>query len=555
MRMKPQTESLDPPDAAPLIALRNVSKRFGSLWANRDISLEIHEGEIHAVVGENGAGKSTLMKMLYGHIHPDAGRIYLRGKPAVLRHPREAMQAGIGMVHQQLLIFPQLTALENVIVGCEPRKWGWIKRKEAAARVGELCRLFGFDLPFDLAAEELSFAQRQQIELLRVLFRGARVLILDEPTSLLAPPEVEQLLQFLKSLKREGHTILFISHRLGEVFALADRISILRKGRSIGTVTTATTTPEEVARAMVGGSLEDSSASIILPATAQPIASQESERSAPSSPSLKPCLELQHIFVRSTSQEPGLTDFSLCIREGEVFGIGGVVGNGQGTLARALTGIASVEGGSIFLDGRNITLYSPDMRAKAGLRWLPANPSEEALMTAASIEDNVILGRQREPFCQTGGRLLRGAIKRWAHAQLKAGEVVFSDMEDSLATLSGGNQQKVALTRVLEGKPRLVILEQPGRGLDVRAQERLRRRVLDLNSNGVAFLLLSHDLDELLSLSRRVAVLYRGKIMGVMDRDQASRETLGRWMLGVEESVVCATGEGMKESCEWANNG
>lgn len=524
MEAEPSTHA----EAPPLIELENISRRFGSLWANRDISLKILEGEIHALLGENGAGKSTLMKILYGHIQPDSGRIYIRGKPAILSHPLEALKAGIGMVHQQLLIFPQLTALENIIVGSEPRKGFWIRRKKAAEKLGGLCRLFGFDLSLDKAAGELSFAQRQQIELLRVLFRGARILVLDEPTSLLAPPEVERFIQFLGSLKESGHTILFISHRLGEVFSLADRISILSRGRCLGTFRAKETSPEEIARAIATGKLTSGS-----PDRGE----EERNEEIPFRPEEEiregPFLELRNVSTKSTASEAGLFDLSLLVAKGEILGLGGVVGNGERSLARVLSGFEPVASGAIFLDGRDITGCSIGMRAEAGLRWLPANPREEALMTNASIAENLILGRQREPFCQSQGRLDREGIERWVSRQLEEGEVAFSSMEERLSALSGGNQQKIALARVLEGNPRLVVLEQPGRGLDIRAQERLHQRIRSLNSKGATFVVLSHDLDELLSLSHRVGILYRGKIMGMVERSKASREILGKWMLGL----------------------
>jgi simple sugar transport system ATP-binding protein len=543
--MKRGAESTVASNPAPLIKLTGISKRFGTHWANGDISLDIEEGEIHAIVGENGAGKSTLMKILYGIIQPDAGTIFLQERPVVFKHPREALQAGIGMVHQQLLIFPQLTALENIIVGSEPRTLGWIKRRRAAARIGDLCRLFGFELPLDRHACELSFAQRQQIELVRVLFKHARILILDEPTSLLAPPEVEQLLQFLKAFKQEGHTVVFISHRLDEVLALADRITILRRGRAIGTVAATKTQVGDVASAIMTGTLNGSSGSY-LQEQCEPLRSGPMRpEGEDSSPSLQSCLELQRIFVRPASDEMGLNDFSLSVRRGEIFGIGGVVGNGQRTLARVVAGMETVEQGAIFLEGRDITGSHIRDRAKAGVRWLPANPSEEALMMDASIRDNLILGRQREPLCNTHGWLLERRIEPWVQERLATGEVAFSNMEEDLAALSGGNQQKIALARVLEGKPRLIVLEQPGRGLDIGARERLCRRLRELSTEGVALILLSHDLDELLSLSHRIGVMYRGKIMGIVGREQAVRQSLGRWMLGLaNQERSCSSEEG-----------
>ena len=301
----------------PAITLRGISKRFGSTWANREIHLEILEGEVHAVVGENGAGKSTLMKIIYGHVQPTAGQVRVNGHVVNFRHPREAMQKGIGMVHQQVLIFPQLTALENIIVGAEPNTWSWIKRKRAKQRVMELCRTFGFDLSLDFAAGDLSYANRQQIEVLRALYRGARILILDEPTSLLAPPEVERLLNLLKELRNQGQTIIFISHRLQEVFALANRISVLSDGRLVATFVTSESRLEQVAQSILAGTASGDSES-------EPVIEVYRKDPFPSSPrsSGLPLLVLENVTTPSKGHRVALAGLCLEIYAGEILGIG-----------------------------------------------------------------------------------------------------------------------------------------------------------------------------------------------------------------------------------------
>jgi simple sugar transport system ATP-binding protein len=525
--------ALSSPNARPIITLENISKRFGSLWANREISLEVFEGEVHAVVGENGAGKSTLMKILYGHLQPDKGKVILQGRSVVFRYPREAMRAGIGMVHQQLLIFPQLTALENIMVGVEPKRWGWIKRREATEKVLQLCRTFGFQLPLDALAGELPYAHRQQIELLRVLYEGAKILILDEPTSLLAPPEVEQLLQLLKRLRTQGHTILFITHRLQEVFALTDRLSILRRGKWIATFMTSQTTQEEVARAIVSGET-------MSPANGEHREGEENRhkkgwQDSQTRPK-KPLVVLENIVTHPSSHESGLENLSLDIQEGEILGIGCVVGNGERMLAQVLAGFISPQKGRLFFEGRDITRTSGDQRKQLGFQWLPVNPLEEALLPARTLWENCLLGSQRQSSYHFRGWLSKGRIEQWATEIMSAHEVKWSDLQDPLSALSGGNQQKVALARILSGHSRFVILEQPARGLDIQAQDRLCQHVRGLNASGVTFLLFSYDLDELFLLAHRIGILYGGRLMGIQPTQKARREELGRWMLGLADT-------------------
>ncbi|MGV8074711.1 MAG: ABC transporter ATP-binding protein [Syntrophobacteraceae bacterium] len=513
----------------PLFVLENISRRFGSLWANRDVSLNVFEGEILAIVGENGAGKSTLMKILYGHIQPDSGTVYFRGKPIVLRNPRDAMRVGIGMVYQQPLIFPQLSSLENIIAGAEPGRFGFISRKGAESKVSRLCRLFGFDLPRNGLAGELSFAHRQQIELLRILYRDAGVLILDEPTSLLAPPEIERLLDLLKSLRERGYTILFISHRLREVFSVADRISVLHRGRCMGTFDAIEISMEKIAKLIV----PEAEGSRTSGERAEEHSSSKKKSPAVSS---KVILDMRGVAAKSFGGEVELKDFSLRIREGEIFGMAGIVGNGQRTIARILAGMAPVEAGAVIFDGQEITHHSVLERIQRGLSRLAANPAEETTLPLLSLWENLLLGRQCEPSFKGYGLLLEGKIRRWAEEVLAANDVVYSDTEQAVDSLSGGNLQKFALARALSGPPRLAVLEQPGRGLDLGAQEKLNQRVHALNASGVAFLIISYDLDELLSLCHRIGVMFRGELTGIVEAEEASREILGKWMLGLKSA-------------------
>ncbi len=548
----------------PFLSLYSISKRFDSLWANRDISLNFHEGEIHAIVGENGAGKSTLMKVLNGHLQPDSGEIRLNGRRVVFRGPQDAMVAGIGMAYQQFLIFPQLTALENVVVGFEPGRAGWISRRQAKDELVPLCRSVGFDLPLNAMASELSFAHRQQIEILRLLYRKVKMLILDEPTSLLAPPETKSFLDLLQSLQTAGHTILFISHRLQEVFAIADRVSVLSRGKLIGSYPKSEISMEDLIQLIMSGggpccptdpvpgnlsTLEHNDRQVEGPAwlnvEPRPGKAQRSDlldqalppnarQTIPDGPAAAVLLEVREATARPGIHEAGLNGFSFNLFEGEVFGVGGVVGNGQRTLALLLSGMLPAEHGSVVFSGVDITHLPLKKRAEMGLRWLPSNPLEEALLPTRSIRENVLLGFQRHQGFQLHGWFMREAIECWAKEQLQQNEVVHAALTDSVQSLSGGNLQKLALARALEGGPRLVVLEQPASGLDIRAQERMRDRVRKLNAGGTAFILISYDLDELLALSHRIGILYRGRMMGIAMRNDVSLEQLGRWMLGVE---------------------
>ncbi len=548
----------------PFLSLYSISKRFDSLWANRDISLDFHEGEIHAIVGENGAGKSTLMKVLNGHLQPDSGEIRLNGRRVAFRGPQDAMVAGIGMAYQQFLIFPQLTALENVVVGFEPGRAGWISRRQAKDELVPLCRSVGFDLPLNAMASELSFAHRQQIEILRLLYRKVKMLILDEPTSLLAPPETKSFLDLLQSLQTAGHTILFISHRLQEVFAIADRVSVLSRGKLIGSYPKSEISMGDLIQLIMSGggpccptdpvpgnlsTLEHNDRQVEGPAwlnvEPRPGKAQRSDlldqalppnarQTIPDGQAAAVLLEVREVTARPGIREAGLNGFSFNLFEGEVFGVGGVVGNGQRTLALLLSGMLPAEHGSVVFSGVDITHLPLKKRAEMGLRWLPSNPLEEALLPTRSIRENVLLGFQRHQGFQLHGWFMREAIECWAKEQLQQNEVVHAALTDSVQSLSGGNLQKLALARALEGGPRLVVLEQPASGLDIRAQERMRDRVRNLNAGGTAFILISYDLDELLALSHRIGILYRGRMMGIAMRNDVSLEQLGRWMLGVE---------------------
>jgi len=526
------------PEGEPIIELRGISKRFGDLWANRDVDLRVRRGECHAVVGENGAGKSTLMQVLAGRWKPDGGEIRIAGTEATFGSPRDAARAGIGMVHQQFLIFPQLTGLENILVGAPSGGILSLGRTRARRDILRWCRTFGFDLPLEIPAYDLPFAQRQQIELLRALHRGAEILILDEPTSLLSPPEVQRLLALLRSLKEQGRTLLLVSHRLSEVFAIADTITVMQKGTRIVSVAAEQTSPAEMARLMVmlgpagatgsSGRSEGALSDQDLSSTDVPPLG----RSGP--PYGEVLLELKAACASPHGNEAALRDIDLELRSGEVLGIGGIVGNGQRVLARVVGGLGDLSSGRILFEGEGWEGLRLAERLRHGLRWLPANLLEEGFCAGRSLWENYLLGHQRQPRFQSRGWLRRRAVCEWTEAELQGGGVRFRDVRQSADTLSGGNVQRMGLLRALSGSPRLVLLEQPGRGLDLLGQEWLRTHLRGLSEQGAAILVISYDLDELLTLCHRIGILYRGRLMGIAPVGGPEQEKLVPWMTGIE---------------------
>jgi simple sugar transport system ATP-binding protein len=559
---------------SPLIEFRNINKKFGEIYAIRGICLDIRRGEIHAIAGENGAGKTTLMNVLFGRLQPDSGSLILRGNPVSFGSPREAVRAGIGMVHQDILSFPQLSVLENIIIGFEP-SWpsfgesgsgaycaGVLRAGPARKVINGIQDSLGFQLEMDLQAKELPFASRQQIELVRMLYRGAEILILDEPTSLLSPDETEKFLDLMKSLRAGGRTILFISHRLLEVFSVADRITVLREGSLAATLDARATDPEGISRLMMGGA-EPTQAGIAGPkddaapcpsglppkagpsgglersATHQPLRRPAGRNPQSSSVSDTPVLELRNLRAGPSGTEPALRDISISIAKGEIFGLGGVVGNGQRSLARVLAGKTRPDSGWVLFHGEEISGLDIKARLGRNIRWLQENQLEEALLPECSLWENFLLGRQREKEFARAGFVRKQKIIRFSKQQIALNNISAPGPIEPLSSLSGGNRQKVALARVLVGSLSLAILEQPCRGLDFRAAGAVHDRLLELSrSRGVSFILISYDFDELLSICNRIAVIYRGEIMGTAESANLSREILGRWAAGLRLSRV-----------------
>jgi simple sugar transport system ATP-binding protein len=491
----------------------NITRRFGALVANDDVTVRAIRGKVHAIVGGNGAGKSTLMRILQGMDRPDAGTVVVDGAPAVFKGPADAFARGIGMVHQEFMLVPGLSLLENLVLAKEPvDALGRIDRAAALTEAHRLERLAGVMLDWDTPEGEAPVHVRQIVEILRLLYRGADVLILDEPTAVLAPAQVRELITLLKRLAGEGRTIIFISHKLDEVLAVADTITVLRAGRVVGTIPCAQASKEKLAEMMIG--------EVLAPPAARPSSAGET------------VLEISGLTVTNPRGHVGLSELGLGVSSGEIVGIAGVAGNGQDELAAALTGLCPTDAGSIRLVGRDVTKLSLAERRAVGFAYLSPDRALEGLCLGAPIADNAIAGHHRRADLCGGGVLRHKAIARHVETLLDRYGVKRSSATAPVASLSGGNQQRVAVARELDGNPRLLLACQPTRGVDIHGSAFIHQCLLDFRDRGGAVLLISEELEELIALSDRIVVLYGGRISGEVAHGSAGVEKVGRLMLG-----------------------
>ena len=496
------------------VKLSGISKRFPGVAANDRIDLEVEEGEIHAICGENGAGKSTLMNILYGMQQPDEGRIEVFGAERSFSSPKEAIEAGIGMVHQHFMLADNLSVLENVILGAEPPKGPMIDYAAARSRLAELGGAYGLELDFDDAVEALEVGERQRIEIIKILYRGARILILDEPTAVLVPQEVEELFRNMRELAAEGHTVIFIDHKLDEVLAVADTITVLRRGRSVAAVKPGEVTAADLAELMVGSELP-------TPGTRE---AAVADRTA---------VEVENVSAADEAGAPRLRNVSFEVRCGEIVGVAGVEGNGQAELVEAILGIAPVAEGSIRLHGEDVTGWPVRRRREAGLGYIPEDRHRRGLLLPAPVWENSILGHQsRPPFLRSGVWIDEGASRRRAAEVVERFDVRTPGVDTGVHALSGGNQQKLVVGREMAAHCNPLIAAHPTRGIDVGSQAAVWEELRRARAAGLGVLLISADLEELIGLSDALLVMLRGGIAARLDPSRITLRELGAYMTG-----------------------
>ena len=495
--------------------MEGISKRFALVKANDCVNLDVRAGEIHALVGENGAGKSTLMRILYGLYRADSGKIFVREKPTEIKSPSDAISLGIGMVHQHFMLIPPLSVTENVILGSEPVKAGFIlDKKSAKNKINDLSQRFGLAVEPDALVEKLSVGAQQRVEIVKILFRGAELLILDEPTAVLTPQETEALFSVLRRLKEQGKTIIFITHKLNEVMEVSDRVTVMRHGNVVGVVNTRDTSTEDLATLMVGRK-------VLLEVEKGPAVRKNV------------VLKLSDVHALGASKVPRLKGVSLSVFSGEILGIAGVEGNGQTELVEVITGLRKPTSGTIRLLESDITHLSPREILKLGVAHIPEDRLKRGLISDFTIAENLILGSHfGSPYA---GKLWleRGPILNNARNVLQRFDIRPQAPELPARSLSGGNQQKLIVARELSRNPVLLVAAQPTRGVDIGAIEFIHRNLIAQRDRGCAILLVSADLSEVLSLSDRIAVMYDGRIAGEVEAGHTSERELGMMMTGV----------------------
>jgi len=497
----------------PRLQMRGITKRYPGVIANNQIDLDVRAGEIHALLGENGAGKSTLMNILFGLARPDEGEILLDGQPVQITDPADAISRGIGMVHQHFMLIPVLTVAENILLGAETMANSiFLDRHEARKRIIELGKRFGFEIDPDVKVESLSVGWQQRVEILKALYRDAQILVLDEPTAVLTPQETVEVFAVLRRLAAEGHSIIFISHKLYEVLEIADRITVIRRGEVVGTRKPSETNEDDLAALMVGREVQLA----VDRGTSHPT---------------EPVLTVENLTVQSDRKQDVVQDVSFNVRAGEILGIAGVAGNGQDELVEAITGLRQSDGGTISIARENITGWSVRERREHGLGYVPGDRQKYGLILGFPISDNLVLTEYyNHPFAK-GIQRVDPAIEKWAQEKIDEFDVRTPSWAVSAGTLSGGNQQKVIVAREFSRDLQVLVLDQPTRGLDVGSIEFIHKQAIHMRDAGTAILLVSAELDEILELSDRIAVMYRGKIVALMDgQPTANKEEIGLLM-------------------------
>ena len=502
-----------------VIEMLNITKEFPGIKANDNVTLQLRRGEIHALLGENGAGKSTLMSVLFGLYQPESGVIKKDGQVVHINNPNDATALHIGMVHQHFKLVECFTVLDNIILGAEPMKGAIVDRNAARQRVMELSQKYGLKVDPDAKIEDISVGMQQRVEILKMLYRDNEILIFDEPTAVLTPQEIDELMEIMRSFKKEGKSILFITHKLAEIKAVADRCSVLRKGKYMGTVEVADTSVEEMSRLMVGRDVQ-----LVT----------EKDDSVPG----KVILQVENMTVPSKlHSNNAVKNVSMSVREGEIVCLAGIEGNGQTEFINALTGLEKMSSGKIILDGKDVTHASIRQRNAMGLSHIPEDRHKHGLVLDYTLQNNMVLQRFREPEFQHLGFIRENAVREYSD-RLSAQYDVRSGQGSATITrsMSGGNQQKAIVAREIDREPQLLIAVQPTRGLDVGAIEYIHKQIIAQRDAGKAVLLVSLELDEVMNLSDRILVMYEGEIVGEFDPKTTDVQTLGLYMAGAKRA-------------------
>jgi len=503
----------------PVLELRGVTKTFPGVLANDHIDLTLNEGEILALLGENGAGKTTLMNILYGLYTPDEGEIYMRGEKVSIHSPSDAIARGIGMVHQHFMLVPVFTVTENVMLGVESTRAGiFLDRAVVTQRIREISERFGLKVDPDARVEDLSVGAQQRVEIIKVLYRQADILIFDEPTAVLTPQEVDDLFEVIHSLVKQGKSLIFITHKLNEVMSIADRIQVLRNGKVVGTTTPDQSTEASLASMMVGRE-------VILEVEKKPAKPGEV------------VLAVEDLCVRDDRHLLVVKGISFQVRAGEVLGVAGVQGNGQTELVEALTGLRNVEAGQVTILGHDTTGASPRQITETGSAHVPEDRLRDGLVLTLSVADNLVLNTYYQAPFSKGMALQAEEINKAAKERVEQFDVRTPGISVPVGNLSGGNQQKVIVAREFSRPIKLLIASQPTRGLDVGSIEYIHKRILEKRDEGCAVLLVSPELEEVMSLSDRIAVVFEGKLLDIIPAEQATREKLGLLMAGIQEDA------------------
>ncbi len=506
-----------------LLEMRNITKLFPGVKANDEVDLLVEEGEIHALVGENGAGKTTLMKILYGLLQQDGGKIYYSGEKVDIDRPQDAIDLGIGMVHQHFKLVDTLTVTENIILGSEPRSGISIDEKKARDQVKEISQRYGLKVDPEAKIEDISVGMQQRVEIIKILYRGAELLVFDEPTAVLTPQEIDELFEIFRSLKEQGKTIIFITHKLEEVKRITDSITVLRDGKSVGAVKTAEVSEKDVAEMMVGREV---------------LFRVEKEEASPG----EEVLNVSNLRVKDNRGIERVSEISFSIRAGEIFGIAGVEGNGQTELVEALTGLRKAEDGRVEFKGENITNAGAREIKDKGIGHIPEDRQKRGLIMDFDLAENMVLGYQHQKPYSNMSFINYSTVYQHAQDLIEEFDVRTSSYRNSASKLSGGNQQKAVIAREFAQDPKLLIASQPTRGVDVGSIEFIHEQLINKRDEGVAVLLVSAELSEVLSLSDRIGVIYEGEIVETMRADKTDERELGRLMTGGERKEAKASG-------------